>query len=91
LKQGDTLVTKYAAKFVELGKFYSHYNAETAEFSKCIKFGNGLHVEIKRAIGYQKIRQFSELVSTCRIYEDDTKAHYKILNERRGKHQQSRG
>jgi len=30
--------TEYAAKFVELAKFYPHYNAETAEFSKCIKF-----------------------------------------------------
>ena len=44
-----------------------------------------------RAIGYQKIRQFSELVSSCRIYEEDTKAHYKIMNERKGKQQQSRG
>jgi len=30
LKQGDTSVTEYAAKFVELVKFYPHYNAETA-------------------------------------------------------------
>ena len=44
----------------------------------------------KRAIGYQKIRQFSELVSSCRIYEEDTKAHYKVMSERRGKSQQSR-
>jgi len=44
-----------------------------------------------RAIGYQKIRQFSELVSSCRIYEEDTKAHYKIMNEQKGKQQQSRG
>jgi len=79
-----------AAKFVELAKFYQHYTAETAEFSKCIKFENGLRAEIKRAIGYQKIRQFSDLVSSCRIYEEDTKAHYKVMNERRGKSQQSR-
>jgi len=52
LKQGDMSVTEYAAKFVELAKFYSHYTAETAKFSKCIKFKNGLHTEIKRAIGY---------------------------------------
>jgi len=91
LKQRDMSVTEYAAKFVELVKFYPHYNAEIAEFSKCIKFENGLRAEIKRAIGYQKIRQFSELVSSCRIYEDDTKAHYKIMNERRGKQQQSHG
>jgi len=45
-------VTKYAAKFVELAKFYLHYTAETAEFSQCIKLENGLRAEIKRAIGY---------------------------------------
>jgi len=59
LKQGDMSMTEYVAKFVELVKFYPHYNVETAEFSKCIKFENGLRAEIKRAIGYQKIRQFS--------------------------------
>jgi len=36
LKQGDMSVTEYAAKFVELAKFYPHYNAETAESSKCL-------------------------------------------------------
>src|SRR4030067_482198 len=90
LKQGDMSVTEYAVKFVELAKFYPHYTPKTGEFSKCIKFENGLRAEIKRAIGYQKIRQFSELVSCCRIYEEDTKAHYKIMNERRGKNQQNR-
>ncbi len=42
LKQGNMSVTEYAAKFVELAKFYPHYTAETDEFSKCIKFENGL-------------------------------------------------
>jgi hypothetical protein len=28
LKQGDMSVTEYAAKFVELAKFYPHYTAE---------------------------------------------------------------
>ena len=41
LKQGNKSVTEYAAKFVELAKFYPHYSAETAEFLKCIKFDNG--------------------------------------------------
>jgi hypothetical protein len=45
-------VTEYAAKFVELAKFYPHYTAENAEFSKCIKFENGLRPEIKKVIGY---------------------------------------
>jgi len=85
LKQGDMSVTEYAAKFLELAKFYPHYTPETAEFSKCIKFENGLRAEIKRAIGYQKIRNFFELVSSCRIYEEDTKAHYKVMNERKSK------
>lgn len=90
LKQGDMSVTEYAAKFVELAKFYPHYTAETAEFSICIKFENGLRADIKRAIGYQKIRDFSELVSSCRIYEEDTKAHYKMMSDRRSKGHQSR-
>jgi hypothetical protein len=90
LKQGNMSVTEYAAKFVELAKFYPHYTGDNAEFSKCIKFENGLRADIKRAIGYQQIRDFSELVSSYRIYEDDTKAHYKIVNEKRGKGQQSR-
>ncbi|RHN53603.1 putative cu(2+)-exporting ATPase [Medicago truncatula] len=90
LKQGDMSVTEYAARFVELAKFYPHYSVETAEFSKCIKFENGLRADIKRAIGYQQIRVFSELVNRCRIYEEDTKAHYKIMSERRGKGQQNR-
>jgi len=75
---------------VELAKFYPHYTAKTAEFSKCIKFDNGPRAEIKWAIGYQKIRNFSELVSSCIIYEEDTKTHYKAVNERKGKGQQSR-
>jgi len=65
LKQGDKSVTEYATKFVELAKFYPHYTAENAEFSKCIKFENGLRADIKQAIGYQKIRDFSDLVSSC--------------------------
>ncbi|RHN78856.1 putative nucleotidyltransferase, Ribonuclease H [Medicago truncatula] len=89
LKQGNMSVTEYAAKFVELAKFYPHYTAENAEFSRCIKFENGLRPDIKRAIGYQQLRVFPDLVNSCRIYEEDTKAHYKIVNERKGKGQQS--
>ena len=29
-------------------------------------------------------------MSSCRIYEEDTKTHYKVVNERKGKGQQSR-
>ena len=79
---------EYASKFMEPVKFYPHYSEVTAEFLKCIKFENGLRLEIKWAIGYQQIRVFSELVDNCRIYEEDRKshsAHYKSLNEKRRK------
>ncbi|XP_058784313.1 uncharacterized protein LOC131659091 [Vicia villosa] len=88
LKQGISTVVKYAAKFVELMKFYLHYSVETAGFSKCIKFENGLRLGIKQAIGYQQIRRFLELVNSCRIYEEDNMAHsvyYKSHNEKKGR------
>ena len=66
LKQGDLMVTVYAAKFMELENFYPHYTEETTEFSKCNKFENGLHTEIKKAIGYQRIRKFLKF-SKCWI------------------------
>ncbi|XP_058769104.1 uncharacterized protein LOC131642969 [Vicia villosa] len=91
LKQGSISVTEYAAKFVELAKFYPHFDGAGAEFLKCIKFENGLRSEIKKAIGYQQIRVFSILVDSCRIYEEDNDAHYKIVKEKRGKQQQNRG
>ncbi|XP_024628721.1 zinc finger protein GIS2-like [Medicago truncatula] len=52
------------------------------------KVENGLRLEIKQFIGYQQIRQFSSLVTACRIYEDDSKArtnHYKISSDRRSR------
>ncbi|XP_058782929.1 uncharacterized protein LOC131657562 [Vicia villosa] len=89
LKQGNMSVTEYAAKFTELAKFYPYYERAGAEFSKCIKFENGLRSEIKKAVGYQKIRIFPNLVDSCRIYEEDHNAHYKLVNDRRGKQNRS--
>ncbi|XP_058733369.1 uncharacterized protein LOC131604977 [Vicia villosa] len=91
LKQGNKSVVEYVAKFVEFAKFYPHCSEATAEFSKCIKFQNGLHSEIKKAVSYQKICVFADLVDYCRIYEEDSNAHYKMVRERRGKSQQNRG
>src|ERR1051325_9580322 len=91
LKQGYKSVTDYAAKFIELAKFYPYFDGEGAEFSKCIKFENGLRPEIKKAIGYQKIRVFADLIDSCRIFEEDSNAHHKILTDTRGKNQQNRG
>ncbi|XP_058769262.1 uncharacterized protein LOC131643125, partial [Vicia villosa] len=91
LKQGNMSVTDYAAKFTELAKFYPYYDGEGAEFSKCVKFENGLRSEIKKAIGYQQIRVFPNLVDSCRIFEEDNAAHYKIVSDRRGRQNQQRG
>ncbi|XP_058725580.1 uncharacterized protein LOC131596861 [Vicia villosa] len=87
--EGSMSVTEYAAKFTELAKFYPYYNGAGAEFSKCIKFENGLRSEIKKAVGYQKIRIFPNLVDSCRIYEEDHNAHYKLVKDRRGKQNRS--
>ncbi|XP_058726809.1 uncharacterized protein LOC131598200 [Vicia villosa] len=91
LKHGNLSVTEYAAKFVELAKFYPHYSKATFEFLKCIKFESNLHPEIKKAIGYQKIRNFPNLVDSCRIYQEDNNARYNIFSEKRGKHQHNHG
>ncbi|XP_058757164.1 uncharacterized protein LOC131630400 [Vicia villosa] len=91
LRQGNKLVVEYAPKFGELAKFYQHYDGPTGEFLKCIKFESGLHPEIKKAISYQKIRVFSNLVDSCRIYEEENNVHYRVISEKWGKSQQGRG
>lgn len=69
-------------------KLCTYYNDAAAEVSKCIKFENKLHHEIKQGIKYQQIHWFPELVNKCRIYYEDNRAqpaHYKSLSEKRGK------
>ncbi|XP_050878491.1 uncharacterized protein LOC127082300 [Lathyrus oleraceus] len=87
LKQGNSTVAEYAAKFEELVTFCP-YNIDAAiEVSKCIKLENGLLPEIKQAIRYQHILRFPELVKNCRIYDEDGRArstHYKSLSKKRG-------
>ncbi|XP_058733471.1 uncharacterized protein LOC131605092 [Vicia villosa] len=89
LKQENMSVREYAARFTELAKFYLHYDGAGAEFSKCIKFENGLRSEIKKAVGYQKIFILLDLVYSCRIYKEDHNAHYKLVKDRRGKQKRS--
>ncbi|XP_058764801.1 uncharacterized protein LOC131638266 [Vicia villosa] len=58
--------------------------------SKCLKFVNGLRHDIKKAIGYQQITHFAELVNKSRIYDEDSResaSHYKASNEGKGKGQ----
>ncbi|XP_050915805.1 uncharacterized protein LOC127130890 [Lathyrus oleraceus] len=90
LKQGNGTVAEYATKFEELIKFCPHYNTANAERSKCLKFVNGLRPDIKKAMGYQHITRFFELVNKSRIYDEDSResdAHYKSLHDKKGKWQ----
>ncbi|XP_045802292.1 uncharacterized protein LOC123895860 [Trifolium pratense] len=86
LEQGSMTVAEYARKFEELSRFCPHINAVGAEGSKCVKFEGGLRPEIKKAVGYQEIRNFAALVNKSRIYEEDSKAssrYYKASSEKR--------
>ncbi|XP_058734259.1 uncharacterized protein LOC131605988 [Vicia villosa] len=91
LKQGTLSITDYAARFIKLAKFYPRYDGPGGEFSKCVKFENGLCADIKKVVRYQKICVFADLVDSCRIFEEDRNAHYKIMSEKRNKRASSRG
>ncbi|XP_058733474.1 uncharacterized protein LOC131605094 [Vicia villosa] len=54
LKQGNMSVTEYVARFVELTKFYPHFDGANAEFSKCIKFENGCTLRSRRQLGIRR-------------------------------------
>src|ERR1051325_5562459 len=69
LKQSNGTVVEYAVRFQELIKYYPYYNTMNAERSNCLKFVNGLRPNIKKAIGYQQIARFAELVNKSRIYD----------------------
>src|SRR3954464_3967384 len=96
LVQGSMTVPEYASKFVELAKYYVHNNDdEASEFSKCVKFENGLRDEIKQGIRYQGIRRFVDLVDCRRIFEEDNiklrSSHSRELVDRKGKKHMDRG
>ncbi|XP_058767324.1 uncharacterized protein LOC131641004 [Vicia villosa] len=96
LKQDNITVPEYAAKYVELAKYYTHYNNDEAgEFSKYIKFENGLHDEIKQGVRYQRIRQFADLVDCSMIFKEDNikmkSYHSRELVDRKGKKHMDRG
>ncbi|XP_020209172.1 uncharacterized protein LOC109794111 [Cajanus cajan] len=74
LVQGNDRVAEYAAKFDALVRYYTHYHGEGGERAKCIKFGNGLRPEVKKAINYQEIYHYPTLINKCRIYDRDNRA-----------------
>ncbi|MCI09380.1 GRAS family transcription factor, partial [Trifolium medium] len=85
LEQGNMTVAEYARKFEELSRLCPHIYVAEAEDSKCVKFEGGLRPEIKKAVGYQEIRNFATLVNKSRIYEEDSKAsssYYKARGDK---------
>ena len=73
LKQGNMIMAKYAAKFEELVRYFPHYQGRDGESSKCVKFLNGLRPEVKQAMNYQGVYQFTLLVNMCRIWDEDSR------------------
>ncbi|XP_020205755.1 uncharacterized protein LOC109793908 [Cajanus cajan] len=51
LKQGKDTVAEYATKFDALVRYCTHYHGEGGEKAKCIKFVNGLRLEVKTGAG----------------------------------------
>ncbi|XP_025980621.1 uncharacterized protein [Glycine max] len=67
------IVAEYAAKFEELVRYFPYYQGRDGESSKCVKFLNGLRLEVKQAVNYQGVRQFPLLVNICRISDEDSR------------------
>ena len=67
LKQGNMTVAEYAVKFEEMVRYFPNYQGRDGESSKCVKFLNGLRLEVKQVMNYQGVRQFPLLVNICPI------------------------
>ncbi|XP_058725988.1 uncharacterized protein LOC131597300 [Vicia villosa] len=67
------------------------YYPESVRGKKEIEFHELKQGNMSKAIGYQQIRVFPNLVDSCRIFEEDNAAHYKIVSDRRGRQNQQRG
>nr|KYP35488.1 hypothetical protein KK1_043487 [Cajanus cajan] len=56
------------------------YDGVGNEEEKCVKFVNGLRLEIKQVFNYQGITHYHELVNKCRVYDEGNRVrvtHYK--------------
>jgi len=86
--EAQLVVVVVSAKYEELSRFCPYINAEDAMVSKCVKFENGLKLEIYKYICFHEIRDFDTLVHKCRMFDDAGKArmsYYKARNDKKGK------
>ena len=67
-------VGEYASKFEKLGK-YSTFFHHPDERMKCIKFGDGIRPELKKAVRILEISDFPTLIHKCRFIEDMENKH----------------
>ena len=65
LRQGNSSISEYIAKFEELCKFPTIYQWNPDEAWKCIKFEGGLREDILATIGPLELRDFPTLVNKC--------------------------
>nr|KYP65957.1 hypothetical protein KK1_012235 [Cajanus cajan] len=68
LKQGNMTIGEYASKFEELGK-YSVFFYHPNEGMKCIKFEDGLRLELRKTVGILEISNFLTLIHKCHFLE----------------------
>ncbi|XP_039682938.1 uncharacterized protein C683.02c-like [Medicago truncatula] len=76
----ETFLRNHPRTFKGRREFLERYFPKDVRGKKEIEF-----LELK-----QGAMSVTEYVANCRIYEEDTKAHYKVVNERKGKFPQSR-
>ncbi|XP_015969925.1 uncharacterized protein LOC107493342 [Arachis duranensis] len=75
LKQGNTTVAEYAHKFDDLCRFSKICQGNPADFEewKCLKFEGGLREDLMSSVVPLEIRDFAELVNTCKLVEECAK------------------
>ena len=64
------MVTEYAARFKNLVKYFPHYQGEAREMTKCVKFINGLGLEVKMMVNCHDIHNFAQLNNMCRVFDE---------------------
>ena len=69
LRQGNSSISEYIAKFEELCKFFTIYQRNLDEAWKCVKFEGGLREDILIVVKPMDIRDFPTLVNKCRLVE----------------------
>ena len=73
LRQENSSILEYIAKFEELCKFSTIYQQKRDEAWKCVKFEGGQTEDILAVVEPMEIRDFPTLVNKCHLIEDCNK------------------